>query len=359
MVGVPKFLTEGAAVHRLRQQRDGVIRSKVQRDLAAAVGNGLLRAVQRVPDGIRPGGMQRHGGALRHGIAQRGEPHRAVQVAGERLDAHRGGPDALFLLGLHHLAPLGGGTVLRHGADKADAGRDAQQVGLFVRAGALHRDGIGVAARRVAHLDDHAEPFPVGQRHRLVQPDGVVAGVGLGAGLAGHQHSAVGAARLHAGVDRDGVLHIHIGGVKGHRLQQLAHVGTLRLKDVGHVRRAGGVPVVQLGGQAGFPAKAVMLVVVVIVVGALHQIDRLHAQRGILVGDPEIPGVPPAGAVVVAHQPRAGILRAAVGREVVLGKRIVPAHQQHGVVLGGGGQVVDADITVVAVVPDGQRAALL
>ena len=173
-----------------------------------------------------------------------------------------------------------------------------------------------------AEFHNHGEALSGGQRHRLFQPDGLIAPVINVPGLRAGERACRGVVHGAVGIDAKGEVGIVAAHAEGDGLERFVAVGD---EGLGNRVAAGQVL------PACIVAGAVVLVVVVIVLDALHREegDIGCAGGGVLIGNIEIAVISDIGSPGILDNPRAVMGRAVALIEVLSGKVVVPADHCH------------------------------
>ena len=192
--------------------------------------------------------------------------------------------------------------------------------------GIVERERLGTAE---FHHDGKA--LSGAQPHRAFQPDGLVAPVVDVPGLCAGEGSGSGVVHGAVGIDPKGEIGIVAAHAEGDGLKRFVAVG-----DKGLRNRVAAGQILPTGIVAG----AVVLVVVVIVLDALHREegDVSRACGGVLIGYGEVAIITDVGSPRVFYNPRAVMARAVALIKVFLGEVVVPADDGYvviGIVEGG------------------------
>ena len=200
-----------------------------------------------------------------------------------------------------------------------------------VERGVVRRVDIfaGIVRGRAALRKDDREGVTRSERNRVVQLDGVVAGIGQRAGLRGHQRAGGRIAGCRVLVDLDRIGKRLVPVAQRDCFQKLAAFCGEDVCNLGVVCKADAVADAIGDDVAG----AVILIVMIVVVNGLRiiEVDVPFENGGVLVGDPHITLVEIARAPAVLTEPcaaAAGLVRLEVAR----GNAVVPANDRDRVV---------------------------
>ena len=321
----------------LRREVDAhgaVFRSGDGEDVAVP-GHGRLAHEDLCAGGIVAGGRRRGDGSAVDGD---GAPGVVVGNGGEVEENVVGvGLDAVVAV-VRAVGPLAVGLLIVGGVavvgvDPGAPGDDAAVVeGGIVRGVDVLAVFVGGGA---ALGDDHGEGIARKQGDRGIQPDGIIAGEGQGAGLGGHLRAGGGVADSGVLVDLHGVVQALVPAAQADGAQGFVALGGEDVGNLGSVGKA--LVVIRAGGpalaEADHVAGAVVLVVVGVIVDRLGvvEVDIALEDGGVLIGDPAVAAVELTGAPGVLAQPRA-VLGRLVRGEQRPGDAVVPADQGDGVV---------------------------